>query len=426
MKSSLSQVVEFPEDDESIGEFSITFFGPDVHVLLISCSNAKSQDLQTAIALETLGEYLSDSAVSVLSQTFIEIDEPVTTNISFSTNYQLPCTLAIYFESVPVEHLSTLEDDLFAILRKVAVDGIDMERMTTVVENQRHRYLLYVEKRPAEIFSQKLINEALYGALDGKTLTEDVADLKYYDGLSSWTSGQWTTLLQRWYIDNPHVCIRGKPSAQLAKDLERNELARVENQREQLGEKGLAEKKRKLGEAQELNDKPIPQDQIRKFKIPKISHIKFIDTLNAEYAPCSEPGRRNPRNDVERYLDSDPSDHPLNLVFSHTSTQFVTVALYITTKGIPGDLLPYLQVYLDSFFALPVLRDGELLEYEKIVAEVNNIAVDHTAALGVQDVNEVVRLQLRAEKSQYKDVVRLLGELFVNSFFDPERYLPSG
>ena len=372
--------------------------------------------------METLGEYLSDSAVSVLSQKFIEIDEPVTTSISFSTNYQLPCTLAIYFESVPVEHLETLEEDLFNTLHKVSDEGIDMERMATVVEKEKHRYLLSVEKLPSEIFSQKLINEALYGSLDGKTLTEDVTDLKYYDRLSSWTSDEWIALLQRWYIDNPHVCICGKPSAQLAKEIERNELARVEKQRKKLGEKGLAEKKRKLEEAQELNDTPIPQDQIRKFKIPKISHIKFIDTLNAEYVPRSAKCRRLPRNEVERYLDSDSSDHPLNVVYTHTSTQFVTVALYITTKGIPEDLLPYLQLYLDSIFSLPVMRDGKIVEYEKIVAEVNNIAVDHSASLGVQTVNEVVRIQLRAEKSQYKDVVRLLGELFVHSVFDPERY----
>ena len=372
--------------------------------------------------METLGEYLSDSAVSVLSQTFIEIDEPVTTSISFSTNYQLPCTLAIYFESVPVEHLETLEEDLFNTLRKVSDEGIDMERMATVVEKQKHRYLLSVEKQPSEIFAQKLINEALYGTLDSRTLTEDVTDLKYYDALSSWTSDEWIALLKRWYIDNPHVCICGKPSAQLAKELERNELARVQKQRKKLGEKGLEEKKRKLEEAQELNDIPIPQDQIRKFKIPKISHIKFIDTLNAEYVPRSAKSRRPPRNEVERYLDSDPSDHPLHVVYTHTSTQFVTVALYITTKGIPGDLLPYLQLYLDSFFALPVMRDGKIVEYEKIVAEVNNIAVDHSASLGVQTVNEVVRIQLRAEKSQYKKVVRLLGELFVHSVFDPERY----
>jgi Zn-dependent M16 (insulinase) family peptidase len=32
LKSSQAKVVKFPEEDESIGEFSVTFFGPDVNV----------------------------------------------------------------------------------------------------------------------------------------------------------------------------------------------------------------------------------------------------------------------------------------------------------------------------------------------------------------------------------------------------------
>src|SRR5579859_7342229 len=91
----------------------------------------------------------------------------------------------------------------------------------------------------------------------------------------------------RWWLDNPHVSILGKPSAQLAKDLETNELARIEAQRKKFGPEGLANLKRKLEHAQEENDKPIPQDLIRKFKIPKIENIKFIDTINAVYRPSS-------------------------------------------------------------------------------------------------------------------------------------------
>lgn len=178
--------------------------------------------------------------------------------------------------------------------------------------------------------------------------------------------------------------------------------------------------KRKLDQAQEENDKPIPQELIRKFKVPRIDNIKFISTLNAVYYPRSSP--RHERNEIEKYLDSDPTDHPINLVFSHTSTQFVTVGLYITTKDIPGDLLPYLQLYLDSFFSLPILRDGEIVDYEEVVGEVNRVAVDYIATLGVDEVSEVLGISMRAEKSRYKDVVQLLQELFVNSVFDPERY----
>lgn len=224
----------------------------------------------------------------------------------------------------------------------------------------------------------------------------------------------------RWWIDNPHICILGRPSAQLAKDLEKNEIARIEAQKKKLGKEGLANLKRKLEQAQEENDTPIPPELIRKFKVPRIDNVKFINTVNAVYNPLSSPSTN--RNEVEKYLDSDPSDHPINLVFSHTSTNFVTVALYITTKDIPADLLPYLQIYFNSFFSLPIVRDGKVVDYEDVVSEVNSIAVSYSAMLGVEDVSEVVSIVLRAEKSRYKDIVRLLGELFIHSVFDPERY----
>ena len=112
-------------------------------------------------------------------------------------SYQLPCTLSISFESVPVEHLDTLEEKLFEVFGNVAKDGIDMERMATVVEVQKNRSLLSAEESPSNLLSSKLIHEALYGSLDGKTLKEDAKDLIYYDIVSKWTSDEWVALLKR-------------------------------------------------------------------------------------------------------------------------------------------------------------------------------------------------------------------------------------
>jgi len=147
--------------------------------------------------VDILGEYLSDSAVSILSQTFIEIEDPIATSISFYIAYQLPCTISIHFESVPVENLDTLETKLFDVLRNVAKDGIDMERMKTVIETGKSRCILMMERSPATCMTQKLINEALYGSLDGKTLRDEVQDLHYHDELLSWTSDQWISLLKQ-------------------------------------------------------------------------------------------------------------------------------------------------------------------------------------------------------------------------------------
>jgi Zn-dependent M16 (insulinase) family peptidase len=73
-----------------------------------------------------------------------------------------------------------------------------MDRMKTVIETGKSRYIFMVERSPANCMSQKLINEALYGSLDGKTLTTEVQDLPYHDQLLSWTSDQWVGLLKRY------------------------------------------------------------------------------------------------------------------------------------------------------------------------------------------------------------------------------------
>jgi len=196
---------------------------------------------------------------------------------------------------------------------------------------------------------------------------------------------------------------------------------RIDERRKKLGEEGLSKLKRKLEQAQEENDKPFPQELVSKFKVPRIEKVKFINTINAVYRPTTSPSPAH-RNEVELYLDQDPSDHPIDLVFSHTSTHFVSISLFITTKGLPGELLPYLQVYLDSFFSLPILRDGQIVDYERVVAQVNSIAVSHGSTLGVDDISEVVVIEMLSEKYRYEEVVKLLGELFTHSIFDPERY----
>lgn len=151
----------------------------------------------TNVALEVLGNYLVDSEVSILSQTFIEVEDPLTTNISFYTREQLPDTISVYFESVPVENLDSVEDQLMDVFRKVVKEGFDMERMEIVIRALKNRFLLSFEQAPANAISSKLVNETLYGSLDGRTLSEDLNDLSYFDQLAEWSSAEWAALLQK-------------------------------------------------------------------------------------------------------------------------------------------------------------------------------------------------------------------------------------
>jgi Zn-dependent M16 (insulinase) family peptidase len=175
-----------------------------------------------------------------------------------------------------------------------------------------------------------------------------------------------------------------------------------------------------LEEAQGENDKPLPPDDIRKFKVPKIDNIKFIETTNAVYRRASSPSD-GARNEIEKFLDKDAADLPYNLVFSHTTTQFVTLTLWITTKDIPWHLRPYIQPYLDSFFALPITRNGVIVDFEEVVKEINSLTVSTKATLGSKKITEAITISIRGEKSLYHELVRLLRELLTSSVFDPER-----
>jgi len=218
------------------------------------------------------------------------------------------------------------------------------------------------------------------------------------------------------------VAVVGKPSSKLAKDLEENENARIEAQKASLGEEGLLNLKRKLEHAQDENNKPIPEELIRKYKIPKLENVKFIETTTAVYRPANHASSHVARNNIELYLDKDPSSHPFDLVFSHTSTEFVTIRLYVTTKDLPVELLPYLSMYLNLFFALPLKRNGKVIDYETVVHELNDITVSRFAGLGVDKVVEIITISVVAEKTKYKQAINILSEIFQNSIFDPKRY----
>ena len=64
------ETVEFPERDESVGEIMMSWVG------------VGPKEFETDLALEVLGEYLTESAVSPLYREFVEIEEPACTGIS--------------------------------------------------------------------------------------------------------------------------------------------------------------------------------------------------------------------------------------------------------------------------------------------------------------------------------------------------------
>lgn len=125
----------------------------------------------------------------------------------------------------------------------------------------------------------------MYGEQTGENLERATKDLKYYDQLSEFTDQQWIQYLKKYHLDNFHITLLGKPSAEFAEKLDKQEEDRIKNQREKLGKEKLKELETQLEEAKKSNDAPAPLDLIKNFPIPSVDSIPFIDVLTGLNKP---------------------------------------------------------------------------------------------------------------------------------------------
>lgn len=94
------------------------------------------------------------------------------------------------------------------------------------------------------------------------------------------------TTQSRYYVDQPSIVVRGKPSAQMADKLEKDEKARIAAQVKKLGPDGLTKAEKLLEDAKAEHDKPIPNEIINAFPVPDVKTITWISVNSVQ-----EPGK---------------------------------------------------------------------------------------------------------------------------------------
>ena len=166
--SSQTKVVEFMEEDESIGEIYFTFLGPP------------PTDYRTNLAVKLLSDYLTSSATAPLQKEFVEIPKPLTTGIGFYTEDRVNKNeITGYASDVPAKHLETLGDAIKEKLSKIVKEeGIDMERMGLVIRRDKRKLLNSMESNVSGILADAVIGgefpAPLHLASDNVTSDADV------------------------------------------------------------------------------------------------------------------------------------------------------------------------------------------------------------------------------------------------------------
>lgn len=170
-------------------------------------------------------------------------------------------------------------------------------------------------------------------------------EINQYAALRGWSSRQWTDILQkyifyghfvmyanyhvlsRYYIDPSCIIVSGKPSANMAEKLEKDEKARIAAQVEKLGPDGLKMAGKELDDAKAEHEKPIPTDILNSFPVPDVKSIAWIPVQSVqEKGTGRDVHTKQTTSDLSRHIDSDGSALPFFVQYDH-----VQVRAYFTS-----------------------------------------------------------------------------------------------
>ncbi|KAJ5747682.1 uncharacterized protein N7511_009378 [Penicillium nucicola] len=405
LQKSILKKVEFPEEDEDFGEIEIRFMGPD-------CTDPIQSG---AVNVSLL--YLAGSSAALLENIIVE-KEQLASAVYYSTEDHPNMEIRFTLTSVATEKLEQVEKRFFEILQDAMSKDLDMKYLKECIDRQRRTWKFSTETS-ASSFAEYVISDFLFGKRDGSTMM-DVASLKEYDTLKTWSQDQWREFIKKWISDAPHVTILGVPSHKMSEALKKDEEDRVAAQKERLGEKGLKELADKLENAKAENDKEIPQEILEKFAIPGTESIHFMDTTTARSGAALKAGR--PDNKIQQVIDADKSDQSLFIHFEHIPSSFVQLAVLISADSVPVQLRPLLSIYTEAFFNSPIQRDGKTIDFEQVVVQLERDTVGYSmdTARGLGN-SEMLRVSFQVELEKYENAIAWLQELSWKSIFDVER-----
>jgi len=388
-----------------MGDILISMFGPD-------CNDAPKM-----AALNVLLTYLAGSSVSVLENTMVEKEELAS---SIGYWYDARPDTVIWFQpsGVATEKLAFVEQRLFEILKDVASKPLDMNYMLDCIRRER-RQLKFNAESSSSFYANGVINDFLFGKRDGSTL-KDLGTISEYEKLEEWTDGQWRDFLKKWITDAPHISLLGTPSKELAEKTKAKEEKRLAARREELGPEGLAKLGEKLKAAIAKNDIEIPDSILRKWPVPGVESIHFIESTSARSGLAKKLG--TPSNRVQKVIDAS-ADLPLFLQFEDVPTNFVHITVLLGTSEIKTEYRPLLPLFMDNFFNTPIIQNGKKIEFEEVVTRLEQDTISYSMTGGGRAMNdpESIAIQFQVEPEKYATAVEWIRTMMFDSVFDETR-----
>ncbi|RSL40248.1 hypothetical protein CEP54_016162 [Fusarium duplospermum] len=249
----------------------------------------------------------------------------------------------------------------------------------------------------------------------------EILNLNEYDTLEKWTDQEWRDFISKWIADAPHVSILGKPSAELALKMKKDEEERIAKRKEELGTEGLAKLAKRLEDVKKKNDEPIPAEVIDRWSVPGTESIHFIESDTARAGRARSIGLGS--GPAQKLIDGTPQGNlPLFIQFEDVPTNFVHIIVHIGSSQIPNELKPLMPIFSDTLFNTHITPDGKRVDYEQVVMELewDTISYSLSSARYLSDPDGIM-IQFQVEPEKYAAAAEWIRTMMFDTIFDPQR-----
>lgn len=416
--NSVDELVAYPSDTEDTGLVLAGWRGP----------SAVTQ-INELMSMGVLMEYLTHSSVSPLPSVFVEVDDPLASNIYHSCYENSVSTCYFEFTGVPREKIDLVKPLLMDTLKKIVSGAIpmDMVVMKDILSNLILKQESRLETSPHDTIADFIIGDLLYGQtcrdLDTRLNKKD-----WYQHLLTKTANCWVGLIQTYFIEGHSVVIRGVPSVEERIRLEEEEKLRIESRRQQIGEEGLKMWQDRVEKAKETNEIPPPPEMLQSVPVPGTDSINFH--LLQAYSNHEDSRAHTTTEKSPASVPMQLSDLPVKFQLDNLHSNFVEMIAILDTSAVPGKLRPYIMLLLDLLFESPIRRGNTITPYEEVVRELSADTMyrDTQVGLGLSSgkfscgpycTNAVVLIKV--EMPKYRKGVQLLREVLFSLQLSTDR-----
>ncbi|GAB6024396.1 hypothetical protein CHUAL_009562 [Chamberlinius hualienensis] len=403
--------VEFPSDDEESGLVQIGWRAPP------------RDDITSIVALKIMMIYLQDTSISPMQKEFIEIEDPLCSQIDDDDEMFMLGYLAFVFQNVPMHHLDELRQKLFELIQRICSGEmpIDENRLLDVIRRRIWSIYSKLENEPREIITDYLICDFVYG--NGTNELEEVINrVRVLESLKSKQVGWWLQLLRKFCLETFYVTVIGVPSVKKKEKLVEEEKLRVKKQKEKFGEDGLKKLDEVIENAVKTNEIAPPESMISSFIVPDIGQICFHPILRTSNHSLLAP-------DENQLFPL--GSYPFPVQLDDIRSKFATIYGIMDTTIIPQHLKMFLPLFMELILESPIVRNGEIIPQEQVMAELSRDTVQFDSSIGTPmkygnrfecgSYAQMAFLVLQVDIEHYVEGITWLHDLLFAAKMSPER-----